>query len=297
VGDYRFVDPRTLASLGDLELAARLVVDGFMIGAHRSRKPGAGLEFSQFRSYQPGDDLRRVDWKLFGRSDRYFVRESESETSLTVRLVLDASASMAQAEDGLSKFDYARYLAAALAVLARRQGDAVGLYALADAHLILLPASRESQHLHRLLHALEGLEPGGVWPAWPSVERALLAGAGRGITVIVTDLHERRDEIRDTARRLAALQHDVLVCHLIGRAEYELAFPGTVTFEELETGRRVDVDADAARGAYRAALDAELEGLRVELEDRRISYGRFFLDQPLDGPLRAFLTGRARLSY
>src|SRR6185436_8854443 len=146
-----FISPKTLAALRDLELAARTVVDGFMYGVHPSRLPGAGLEFSQYRSYQPGDDPRRVDWKLFARSDRYFVREAEIETSVTVRLLVDASESMAYEEDGVSKFDYVRFAAAALGMLAHRQGDAVGLWAIRDGKIEVTPPRRHHHQLHQLL--------------------------------------------------------------------------------------------------------------------------------------------------
>src|SRR5262245_49837946 len=193
---YRFIDPKVLAALGDLTLAARTVVDGFMYGVHHSRIPGAGLEFSQYRSYQPGDDLRRIDWKLFGRSDRYFIREAESETSITVRIILDATGSMAHTEDGVSKFDYARFLAAALALLAVRQGDAIGLYTLSDGAAMTIRPRREASHLHRILHTLERLSPSGRWPVWSSLERAMTPDPERGVTIVIGDFHEHADEIR-----------------------------------------------------------------------------------------------------
>jgi uncharacterized protein (DUF58 family) len=292
---YRYIDPKILAALGDLALAARTVVDGFMYGVHHSRMPGAGLEFSQYRSYQPGDDVRRVDWKLFARSDRYFLRDAETDTSVTVRLVLDASESMAHTEHGLTKFEYARMIAAVLAVLAHRQGDAVGLYALNDADLRVVPPQRGHQHVYRLLHALEQLSPAGVWPEWQRMEGLLTAGGQRGLIAIITDLHERLDEIRTVATKLAALRQEVLLLHVIGRAELEFDYRGTVTFEELETGRRIEVDADAVRPSYLAALRGHLDGLRRSLEDFQVGYARFPLDQPLDVALRQFLTSRARL--
>jgi uncharacterized protein (DUF58 family) len=292
---YRFLPPSTLAALGDLELAARMVVDGLMYGVHPSRLPGPGLEFSQYRSYQPGDDPRRVDWKLYSRSDRYFVREAEIETSVTVRILLDASESMAQEDSGLSKFDYARFAAAALALLAHRQGDAVGLWALCDGAIHTTPPRRHQHQLSHLLHDLEHLEPRGSWPSWDRLEGLLTTG-GRGLVVILSDLHERHREITTVAAKLAALRQDVLVFHLMGRVEMEGAWHGLVTFEELETGRRVEVDADAARPAYLAALERELAHLKHTLEERGVSYARFALDQPLDLALRRFLTARERRS-
>ena len=291
---YRFIDPKTLAALGDLALAARTVVDGFMFGVHHSRIPGAGLEFSQYRSYQPGDDPRRLDWKLFARSDRYFLRDADTDTSVTVRLVLDASASMAQEDDGLTKLDYARMVVAVLALLAHRQGDAVGLTTISDGDASVMPPQRPQQHLHRLLHTLERVTPAGVWPDWERMQGLFTAGGQRGIVVIVTDLHERQSEIRTLATKLAALRHEVLLLHLIGGAEREFRYQGVVTFEEIETGRRIEVDADAVRLGYLASLERELQQLRRSLEEVGVDYTRFSLDQPLDLALRHYLAGRTR---
>jgi uncharacterized protein (DUF58 family) len=264
-----------------------------MYGVHPSRLPGAGLEFSQYRSYQPGDDPRRVDWKLYARSDRYFVREAEIETSVTVRLLVDASESMAHHEDHVSKFDYVRFAAAALAMLAHRQGDAVGLWALSDGDIRTIPPQRHHHHLHRLLHDLEQLEPGGTWPSWHKLEGLLTAG-GRGLVIVLSDLHERAKEITTVAAKLAALRNEVIVFHVIGRLELEGGWHGVHTFEELETRRRVEVDADATRPAYLAALQRELARVRRTLEERGVTYERLVLDQPLDLALRQFLQARSR---
>lgn len=291
----RFVTARTLALVRDLELAARIAVDGTMLGRHTSRRAGAGLEFSQYRSYQPGDDPRRIDWKLLGRSDRYFVREAEAETSLTIRLLLDATGSMAHEEDGLTKLDYARFLVAALALLAHRQGDAVGLCILSRDGVEALPPRRETQHLHRLLHRLEAITPAGGWPPWPQLERALAPGTSRGITVFIGDLHEHGDEIRAAARRLAGARHDVVCFQVIGEREREFAYHGAVTLEELETGRRLDLDADQARPAAVQRFEDRLRTLRRDLEERGAALVGCSLEEPFEGPLRAYLGRRNRL--
>ena len=291
---YRFVTARTLALVRDLELAARMVVDGMMLGRHVSRRAGAGLEFSQYRSYQPGDDLRRIDWKLLGRSDRYFVREAESETSITVRILLDATGSMAHEEDGVTKLDYARFLAAALALLAHRQGDAVGLYVLSDGRAMALRPRREPSHLHRLLHELERIQPAGRWPVWSALERALTPDAARGITIILGDLHERSDEIRASVRRLAGAHHDVLCFQVLGDVEREFGYRGTVTLEELETGRRLDLVADRARSAALSRLEEQLRELRYAVEESGSVLVPCLLGQPFEGPLREYLARRDR---
>lgn len=290
----RFVTARTLALVRDLELAARMAVDGIRLGRHTSRRTGAGLEFSQYRSYQPGDDLRRIDWKLFGRSDRYFVREAESETSITVRIVLDATGSMAHAEAGVSKLDYARYLAAALALLAVRQGDAIGLYQLSDGAVMTMRPRRESSHLYRLLHALERTTPSGRWPVWSSLERALTPDPERGITILLGDFHEQGDEIRAAVRRLTGARHDVVCFQILGDEERDFSYAGSVTLEEIETGRRIDVDAARLRNATRDRLETQLSELRRDLEERGAALVTCQLSQPFEAPLREYLARRDR---
>jgi uncharacterized protein (DUF58 family) len=293
---YRFVTARTLALVKDLELSARRMVEGTMLGRHSSRRAGAGLEFSQYRSYQAGDDLRHLDWKLLGRSDRYFVREAESETSVTVRILLDTTGSMAHEEAGLTKFDYARYLAAALALLAHRQGDAVGLYALQGGGVDLLRPRRDPRQLHRLFHQLERLRPEGGWPAWPTLERALSPDAARGITILLGDLHERGEEIREAVRRLSGARHDVICFQVLGDLERRFGYQGTVTLVDLESGRQVDLDAERARAAALLALENRLRSLRYDLEETGAMLVPCLLSQPFEAPLRAYLARRNRLT-
>lgn len=290
------LDAPVLAAIGDLSLVAQRIVDGFMFGAHPSRLRGTGIEFSQYRSYQPGDDLRRLDWRLFARSDRYFIRESDADTSLTVRLVLDASDSMRHEEHGVSKFAYGRMLAAALALIAYRQGDAVALVAARGDRVSAGRPDRGRQHYHRILQELEMLEPSGAWPSWQRLETPLVGGSSRGITIIVSDLHERVAEIRAVARKLGILGHDVAVLHLLGRDELEFRYDGGVTFEELETGRTVDVKAAAVREQYLAAQAAALREIELDLGEQRASYRRIVLDEPLDAALRSALALRAARS-
>jgi len=285
---------RALAELRDCGLAARIVVDGMQIGGHPSRSAGEGVEFSQFRSYQPGDDIRRVDWKLFGRSGRFFVREAERESATIVRIAVDASASMAYAEDDVSLLDVARVVAATLAVIAIRQGDAVALYPLSDARpLPVVPAVHDRRQGARLLTALARIAPVGALPVAAATEALLLDGP-RGITVIISDLHERAAELRPVAARLAGLGHDVAIIHVVGRREREFDYGGVVRFVELETGRELEVDASAARARYLAARDADWREMERELTVQRISYLRLALDDALAPLLHRYLRLRAR---
>ena len=294
VSSYRFIDPRTLLAISDLHLLAKTVVDGFLFGVHQSPQIGAGLEFSQYRSYEPGDDLRRVDWKMYARSDRYFVRESEIESSIAVHFVIDASRSMAHDDSGLFKFDYARFLVASLAYLAHGQGDAIGLLALNDQQPInVLPKAGQS-HLHRFLHELERLAPEGKWPGWQAAERLFSATPRRHIIVVVSDLHEADDEIRTVLAKLTALKIEVLFFHLLGKNERNFSYQGLLTFEDLESGETRQVDAKQIRAGYLEKLDSQIASMRKALHNQHIAYNLLTTDQPLDFALRAFLQQRQR---
>lgn len=293
---YRFVTARTVALLRDLELAARRIVEGSMLGRHRSRRAGAGLEFSQYRAYQPGDDLRRVDWKLYARSDRHFVREAESETSVMVRLVLDATGSMAHEEDGVTKFDYARFLAAALALVAQRQGDALGLSILRAGRVETIRPRRDGAQLHKVLHALERATQAGRWPTWDKVEKAVAHDPLPGLTLLIGDLREREREIEAAVRHLAGARHELTLFEIVGQREREFGYRGVVTLEDLETFDQLDLDTALVRDLAVARLAEERTALRARLEHRGAAVVTCPLEQPFEGPLRAFLTRRERLA-
>jgi uncharacterized protein (DUF58 family) len=292
---YRFIDPHAIASISDLHLVARTIVDGFLFGEHGSVVPGAGIEFSQFRSYQPGDDLRRVDWKLYARSDRYYVRESDIETNVSVRFLLDASESMAHTEGGITKFDYARFLIASLSYLAVSQGDAVSLHSINEIDSTILPARQGRQHLHRLLHELEELKPSARFPEWNAIEQAMVALSRRELILVVSDMHERDEELTTLLVKLSHLGHEVMLLHLLGPDEIAFNHKGFVAFEDLETGKVVEVDAESARQAYQRQMQEHIGKLGKQLRDENITANLITTDQPLDFALRSYLTHRAHL--
>lgn len=285
--------PNLTAALRGLELTARRTLDGALVGGHASALPGAGLEFSQYRSYRPGDDPRRVDWKLFSRSGRYFVREAEGERSVTVRIVVDASASMTMAGGGTTKFDRARELAAGIAWLAHRQGDAVGVTLLSDANREVLPPSRARQQVHRIVDLLGKATPKGKWPEWPRIEPLFTAAAGRGIVVLISDLHDQTDELRVAARKLAAFRHDLAVLQLVTPEEERFGWHGAVAFEEIETGAIVELDADRARDAYISARIAERAERARGFADLRADHQVVSIEEAAGSALRRWLTARA----
>lgn len=285
--------PDNLRSVAGLELAARRTVETLLPGINRSRRTGAGQEFSQYRSYQPGDDLRRLDWKLYGRSDRFYVREAELETHATLRFVLDASASMNHTDsNGLQKIDYARYLIATLAWLAQAQGDALALYALNDRQIYHLTPQSGRQFFQRLLYELLRVEAGGRFPAGRPLSALLPQGRQREIVIFLTDYYEHGAEISEAIRRLSRTRHEVWLFQLLARNELELDYEGVLHFEELETGRTVQVDPRRIRGDYQARLAQHLETLRRQLLEWNVHCERFRLDELPGAQLRRWLQRR-----
>ncbi len=286
------LSPELLHGLKNLSLAARQAAEGFLNGTHASRRHGAGMEFSQYRPYQPGDDLRRLDWRLAARSDRYYLRESEIDTSLTVHLLLDASASMNHSDDnGLSKLDYARLLLAALACIATRQGDAVGLSILSPKGLRHLAPRADARQLPRLYHALEKAEAAGPFPA-PETLAPLTARGQRALTVCVTDLYEEGTEINGLLTRLRATSGDVLLLHLMAHNELEFTYQGAVTFRDLETGQTLQIEAGPQRAAYQQQLQQWLGETARQARRQGFDYHLLDTAQPLDAALREFIRRR-----
>ncbi len=284
--------PELLHGLRNLSLAARQAAEGFRNGAHASRRHGAGMEFSQYRPYQPGDDLRRLDWRLAARSDRYYLRESEIDTSLTVHLLLDASASMNHRDDnGLTKLDYARLLLAALAYLATQQGDAVGLTILSPAGLRHLPPRADARQLPRLYHALEMAEAAGHFPDAAALA-PLTARRQRALTVCVSDLYEDGQEINTLLTRLRSVSGDVLLLHLMSHNELQFNYQGAVTFRDLETGQTLQIDASQQHASYQLQLQNWLRDTAQQARRRGLDYHLLDTSQPLDGAMREFLRRR-----
>jgi uncharacterized protein (DUF58 family) len=294
VPSSRFLDPRTLAALDDLELLARTVVEGYLSGQHLLPQAGFGVEFSQYRSYQPGDDLRRIDWRAYGRSDRFYVRESEVERDVTVRFVLDATGSMAHHDGSLAKIDYGRMLVAALAYLANRQGDRLQLHVVTrDGCADLRPGMKRP--LARVLHHLDSLRAGGAWPSFEILQGHLITGRARELIIVVSDLYDRQGAMDATLRNLRALGHEVLVLQVMARNELELSWQGDLEFEDLESGQRVVGNTALLRQSYLESLQRELESWRQRLLELRVPHALMTTETPLEIALREFLIHRSDL--
>ena len=286
---------KTVMSIKNLPLAAKTTVDGFMAGIHSSNAKGVGMEFSQYRSYQPGDDLRRLDWKMFARSDRYYIRESEVETSISVRLLIDASASMNHTDKDVTKIEYARYLAASLAYLASMQGDAVGLYVFQNNSLFSLPSRRDHQHLSRIFYQLEEIKPLGTFTE-PIHYKNIFSGTNKKeLLIFISDYYEQTDEITKLLQSLTTNKHEIIVFHLMGKNEAELDFNGNSALEDLETGETIQINAAGTKKLYKEQLNAYLARVKNSMLNRNIFYELVMMNEPLDKALQNFLDRRNKL--
>jgi uncharacterized protein (DUF58 family) len=296
------------AAVGQLTLAARRLVAGAVAGLHPSLHPGRSREFSQYRAYQPGDETRHIDWKLFARSDRFFLRESDVDTRVAVALVLDATASMAHRGSRSSdprKFDRARSLTAAFALIAEIQGDPVALHVVSNGEISSVSTAGHRQPLQQIVRRLAALEPQGRWPVEPhrlahamgrtdSNTGSTGAAATRQLTVLLTDGHEHDGEIRAALAPLRARQHEVLCLHFIAEDELDFPYQGPVRLEEWETGRILETDASAVRQQALDAQEASRRAWRSAWGNARFDYLPITSDQPLERCLHALLRRRKR---
>ncbi len=302
------LDPRLLAATQGLTLTAQRLVAGALAGLHASRRPGLAREFSQYRPYQPGDEPRQIDWKLFARSDRYFLRESEVEARIAVSLVVDATGSMqhlAGPADGPRKFDRARALAAALALLAQSQSDEITLHVVTDRKVSTLSTAGHRQPFQRIAHALANSEPSGQWPenhselahAFRTAELQAASGgpaATARLTLVLTDGHEHGREIRAAFATLRVRRHEVMFFHFLAPDERDFPFRGPIRFEEWETGRALEVDATAVRDGYLAAVQREREAWRRAWGNDQFDYITVMTDEDLAQGLRRYLRRRMK---
>lgn len=282
-----------LQSLRDLELVTKTTVDGLRQGLHRSPFHGYSAEFSQYRHYRPGDDLKYVDWKLFGRTDRFYTRQFRETTNLSALFIVDVSRSM-DFGAGTTKFALARAVAAVLGTLVLDQGDAAGVLAVDDrAHYV--PPRSGRHHLRVMLAALAGLAPGGASSIAEALKRAATILKRRGLVVVISDLYEDEAALSQV-RRLSRMGHDVIVIHTLSREELSLDVGGAAEFVDLESGRRLLVQPSAARESYVAAIGQWLSGIERQVRRDGIDYLRVVTDEPLEPALRRFLVNRRGVS-
>lgn len=284
------LDPALLARIADLPLLARTVVDGFLHGLHRSARKGLSLDFAEHRPYQPGDDLRRIDWKAYARTDRFYVKEYDADTNAACVLALDCSGSMDYGSAGVNKFAYGRMLVASLAWLAQRQGDRVGLATFSEQLLEAIPPS--TRHLQMILHALARAVPKGEGAIPVGVDRVADLASRPGIVIIVTDCYDEPASMGRAVDTLRARGHDVLVFHLVDPAEEEFGFTGPLVFEDGERGTRLPLRPEETRERYLKLWTAHREALQKRMSASGAAYVVMRTDKPLDAALHTYLDHR-----
>jgi uncharacterized protein (DUF58 family) len=294
------LDPAQLARLGSLPIQARVIVEGALSGLHRAAVHGSSVEFAEHKEYSPGDELRHVDWKAYAKLDRYYVKQFEQESQLTVYLVLDASASMAFAGGGIAKLEYAGLLLAALAYLVIQQQDKVGLIASGDRSLeTLVPPRGRTNHFHDLMAVLESIiargAAGDESPAAALARIAELTRRRRALIVLASDLFDPDDETLRALAQLRAQRHDVSVIHLLDPHERSFPYDGLTQFEALESAHKMLVNPAAIRRDYLDRMEAFLARVRGALTAAGVDYHLVETSQPLEQTLLSLMVARSRL--
>ena len=289
-----YLDPGTLLQIGSLELRARAVVEGFFAGLHRSPYHGFSVEFTEYRQYVPGDDPRRLDWRLYARSDRYFVKQYEDETNLRCHLVVDNSRSMAFGSLEYSKADYAKTLCATLGYFLHTQRDAVGLVLVDEKIDAFIPARHRTGQFRRIVHALERPPAGRSTQINDSLEQVAQRVHKRGVIVLVSDFLAPLDSLSTHLTYLGARGHDIIAFQVLDPAELSFELGEPTLLRDMESGREVFVDPDQSRAAYQEKLGDHLRTLESIALERGVALHRVTTDTPLELPLREFLDGRQR---
>jgi uncharacterized protein (DUF58 family) len=294
------LDPAQLARLGSLPIKARVIVEGALSGLHRAAVHGASVEFAEHKEYSPGDELRHVDWKAYAKLDRYYVKQFEQESQLTVYLVLDASASMAFSGGGIAKLEYAGMALAAIAYLVIQQQDKVGLLACGDKALeTLVPPRARTTHLHDLMAVLESLMARGATgdesPAAALARIAELTRRRRALIILASDLFDADDRTLQLLTQLRAQRHDVSVLHILDPHERSFPFDGLTQFEALESANKLLVNPAAIRQDYLARMESFLARIRTTLATAGVDYHLTETNQPLEQTLLELLVARSRL--
>ena len=289
-----FIDPQALMSIRNLELRAQVVVEGFWNGIHRSPYHGFSVEFTEYRQYSPGDDTRYLDWRVFARSDRYFIKKFEDETNLRCHLLADGSRSMNYGSRGYTKAQYAATLAATLAYFLYLQGDAVGLLTFDEKIRDFLPARHRTGHLRNLMLALEKPPGGQATDLAAPLKRIVEIVRKRGVVVLLSDFLAPIERLEPDLTTLTASGHEVIVFQILDPAELNFSFSAAATFEDVESGKTFFIDPAAARKEYLRKLEAHCAALRATCERLGIACHRLATDRPLELALFDFLRERAK---
>lgn len=291
--DKSIFDPTTLAKYGRLSLIARNVVAGFLSGVHKSPYNGFSVEFAEHRQYYPGDEIRHIDWRAFGKTDRYYIKEHEEETNLHAHLLVDASGSMAYHGKSISKFQYAQYLAASLAYLMLHQRDGVGLVVHDHQLRTMLPPRSTSKQLMQILQTLEKTKPGGETRLAPIWDRLAGQLRGRGMLLIFSDCFDQVNQLIHALRHLRHRRHEILLFHILAPEEIEFPFKQRTQFRHLEIADTFRlVDPGSVRAEYLKNFGTFCRTLRMQAANLQIDYHPMRTDEPVDRALGVYLMKR-----
>ncbi len=289
-----FIDPRVLSRLANVPLFSRRPMQGSVSGRHTSPHRGASVEFAEYRKYVAGDDLRRLDWRVYGRSDRFYVKEFEADTNLRCCFVLDTSGSMGFGSDGTTKIEYARKLAGSLGYLAVQQGDAAGISCVAGGIVLSLPPTRNPAHLPNFFDILERAKPAGETHLPAVLHELAETIRQRALIVIISDLFIEPELLRGCFQHLLFRQHDVAVFHMLDAREISFDFRRPMRFLDMEGGPAIFAEPNDIADRYHKAVREYLEGLRKVVLESGVDYHRVMLEENYEQVLGRFLAGRAR---
>lgn len=290
----RFVDPNVLARVKDLDLVARAVVDGFINGLHRAPYFGASIDFAEHRGYVAGDDIRRVDWRLYARTDRYYIKQYEADTNANFSALVDVSKSMGFSSHGVTKLEYAKFLAACLAYLSQRQRDRVGIVTFDEDVVARVPPS--AKHFNVLLHTLDQAKAERPGRLLANLAHVAEYFKRRSIVALMSDLYENPEDLVETLKPYTYLGNDLVVFHVLDPAEIDFPYQTASRFVDLESGEEVPVVPEAFAKQYREMIRAHIETLRTKCSEVRIDYVLLNTAKPLDEALFAYLGNRERLA-
>lgn len=291
----RYLDPRRLEALGSMGVRARAVLEGVIAGTHRNPHRGSSVEFAEYKEYAPGDDVRHIDWRAYGRIDRYYVKQFEDETNTRVFLLLDASGSMDFAfEDAPTKLLYASTMVAALAHLFQRQSDAPGLLVFDERPGSWLPPSTKRTQIDDICRVLDRAPGSGRTSVPEALRRVAERVHARSVVVLVSDLMDTSEDMLKLARVLRQRGMEVVLFHVLDRAEWTLPFEGLTLFEGMESEGELLVDPDDVRDTYQSLVRAHVDAIEAECMRGDLEYFRTYTDNPMELVLREFVTGRRR---
>jgi uncharacterized protein (DUF58 family) len=291
----RYLDPAVVGKLQNMELKARLIVEGYIAGLHRSPYHGFSVEFAEYRPYMPGDNIKTVDWKVYGKTDRTYVKVFEEETNLIANILLDKSGSMGFPEGGVTKLAYGGMLAASLAYLMIRQQDAVGLCLFDETVREIVPHRSVRKQLFHMLHTLDGIAPGEKTSISPALHEMAERMSRRGLVVLISDLMDDPEKVLMGLKHFRHRKHEVIVFHVLDPREMDVDYREAVEFEDMETGRKLRVEPAFLREQFQRDVRAWTDKLERGCRNHAIEYHLLRTDTPFDQALTAFLGKRERM--